>query len=532
MANLESGSVKKPAKAYMKKFSGFSTLKTAFPKFTRLVGAQAGQSTNDGAMSQAELAVLDQLRTIIDPDFGMDIVSCGFIKNLEADTEAGTVTFSMELTTPACPIKDQFEQEAREKVGSLPWVKEVKLTMTAQPVKPIGASDMPGGLSRVRHVIAVSSCKGGVGKSTVSVNLAYSLAMMGAKVGIFDADVYGPSLPTMISPEVDVLMMDADTKMITPVEFEGVKAVSFGYAGQGSAIMRGPMVSGVIQQMLTTADWGELDYLILDFPPGTGDIQLTLCQTVPISAAVIVTTPQKLAFIDVAKGIRMFSKLRVPCVAVTENMSYFEVDGTKHYPFGKGSGEKVQQEFGVPHLIQMPITPDMAAAGDGGRPLVISDPLCDTATRYQELGACVVREVAKLKLALANAVVYDETRKVLVVRPPEAEEGVLYLHPATVRRNDQSASSIDEWTGEQRLRAEDVAEDIEPLSIQTVGNYAVQISWPDGLNQVATFDLLTSLERVIPPSGGDWAELDSKPQAIGEESNAMKILKMAQSSEE
>lgn len=497
--------------------------------------AKTGESANDGAMSTAELAVLDQLRNIIDPDFGMDIVACGFIKNLEADEVTGKVSFEMELTTPACPIKEQFQKEANEYVSQLAWVKQVDLTMTAQPVKALGATDMPGGLKFVKHVIAVSSCKGGVGKSTVSVNLAYTLAMMGAKVGIFDADVYGPSLPTMISPEVDVLMMDAETKMITPIEYEGVKAVSFGYAGQGSAIMRGPMVSGVIQQMLTSADWGELDYLVLDFPPGTGDIQLTLCQTVPISAAVVVTTPQKLAFVDVRKGIQMFAKLRVPCVAVAENMSYFEVDGVKHYPFGKGSGEMIQKEFGVPHLIQMPMTPDLSAAGDGGVPLVMSNPTGDVASRYQELGACVVREVAKLKMALNNAVIYDESRKLLVVRPPETAGEVIYLHPATVRRNDQSAASVDEWTGRPTLRPGDIAEDIAPLSIQTVGNYAVQISWPDGLNQVATFDLLTGLERMVPPSSGEWTALDSSliaaanaPAVVPEKTNAQAIMAAAQ----
>eukprot|EP00238_Polyblepharides_amylifera_P011624 CAMPEP_0196581674 /NCGR_PEP_ID=MMETSP1081-20130531/34933_1 /TAXON_ID=36882 /ORGANISM="Pyramimonas amylifera, Strain CCMP720" /LENGTH=493 /DNA_ID=CAMNT_0041901995 /DNA_START=302 /DNA_END=1783 /DNA_ORIENTATION=+ len=479
-----------------------------------------------GTVSEAELNILDALRTIIDPDFGMDIVSCGFVKNLEADMDTGAVSFSLELTTPACPIKEVFETQARENVEALPWVKDLKLTMTAQASRAPGADSMPGGLAGVRHVIAVSSCKGGVGKSTVSVNLAYTLAMMGAKVGIFDADVYGPSLPTMISPEEKVLMMDPETKMITPVDFEGVKAVSFGYAGQGSAIMRGPMVSGVIQQMLTTTQWGDLDYLILDMPPGTGDIQLTLCQTVPISAAVVVTTPQKLAFIDVAKGIQMFAKLRVPCVSVVENMSYFEVDGTKHYPFGTGSGKQVQEEFGVPFLLQMPITPELSAAGDGGRPLVIQDPTGDVARRYSELGAQVVMEVAKLKRALANAVVYDQTRKVLVVRPPDKNGEVIYLHPASVRRNDRSAASVDEWTGEQILKPSDVAEDIEPMAIQTVGNYAVQISWPDGHNQVATFDLFSELERVVPPKSGEWATLDTK---IGEgdgESNAQRILNM------
>eukprot|EP00240_Pyramimonas_obovata_P012714 CAMPEP_0118923686 /NCGR_PEP_ID=MMETSP1169-20130426/2116_1 /TAXON_ID=36882 /ORGANISM="Pyramimonas obovata, Strain CCMP722" /LENGTH=261 /DNA_ID=CAMNT_0006864703 /DNA_START=98 /DNA_END=880 /DNA_ORIENTATION=+ len=199
--------------------------RVARPTQRSRVRAQAAESANSGSVTEAELAVLDKLRNIIDPDFGQDIVACGFIKNLEANVDTGVVKFDMELTTPACPIKDEFERQAREYVAQLDWVKEVDLTMTAQPVKPLIADDMPAGLKGVRHVIAVSSCKGGVGKSTVSVNLAYSLAMMGAKVGIFDADVYGPSLPTMISPEQDVLMMDPETKMISPVEYEGVSRV-------------------------------------------------------------------------------------------------------------------------------------------------------------------------------------------------------------------------------------------------------------------------------------------------------------------
>ncbi|KAL5973016.1 hypothetical protein ACLOJK_039823 [Asimina triloba] len=267
--------------------------------------------------------VLKALSQIIDPDFGTDIVSCGFVKDLHIDETLGEVSFRLELTTPACPIKDMFEQQANEVVAALPWVSKVNVTMSAQPARPIFAGQLPRGLQTISNIVAVSSCKGGVGKSTVAVNLAYTLAGMGARVGIFDADVYGPSLPTMVSPENRDLeaatFQNPEKRTILPTEYLGVKLVSFGFAGQGRAIMRGPMVSGVINQLLTTTEWypfrfcsemGELDYLVIDMPPGTGDIQLTLCQVVPLTAAVIVTTPQKLAFIDVAKGVRMFSKLK------------------------------------------------------------------------------------------------------------------------------------------------------------------------------------------------------------------------------
>ncbi|GKV06551.1 hypothetical protein SLEP1_g18429 [Rubroshorea leprosula] len=252
---------------------------------------------------------------------------------------------------------EMFEQQANEVVAMLPWVKKVNVTMSAQPARPVFTGLLPPGLRTISNIVAVSSCKGGVGKSTVAVNLAYTLADMGARVGIFDADVYGPSLPTMVSPQYRLLEMNPETKTIIPTEYLGIKLVSFGFSGQGRAIMRGPMVSGVINQLLTTAEWGELDYLIIDMPPGTGDIHLTLCQVVPLTAAVIVTTPQKLSFIDVAKGVRMFSKLKVPCVAVVENMCHFDADGKRYYPFGRGSGSQVVQQFGIPHLFELPIRP-------------------------------------------------------------------------------------------------------------------------------------------------------------------------------
>ncbi|KAF5945776.1 hypothetical protein HYC85_016004 [Camellia sinensis] len=391
--------------------------------------------------------VLKALSQIIDPDFGTDIVSCGFVKDLHIDVASGEVSFRLELTTPACPIKDMFEQQANEVVAAVPWVKKVNVTMSAQPAKPIFSGQLPPGLQTISNIVAVSSCKGGVGKSTVAVNLAYTLADMGARVGIFDADVYGPSLPTMVSPENRLLEMNPEKRTIIPTEYLGVKLVSFGFAGQGRAIMRGPMVSGVINQLLTTTEWGELDYLVIDMPPGTGDYS-TYFMPVPLTAAVIVTTPQKLAFIDVAKGVRMFSKLK------------------------------------------------LSASGDSGMPEVVADPQGEVAKTFQELGVCVVQQCAKIRQQVSTAVTYDRSIKAIRVKVPASDEEFL-LQPATVRRNDRSAQSVDEWTGEQKLQYNDVPEDIEPEEIRPMGNYAVSITWPDGFTQIAPYDQLQTIERLV-----------------------------------
>jgi Mrp family chromosome partitioning ATPase len=501
-------------------------------------------STLQDPSASRAAAVLAALSTIQDPDLGTDIVTCGFVKKLNTDaggtTTPGAVSFTLELTTPACPVKETFRSQAVAAVSALPWVTSVDVAFSAQPLKEEGGGGgggassptptpggRPGGLARVRHLIAVSSCKGGVGKSTVSVGLAWTLAQMGARVGLLDADVYGPSLPTMTAgtpldgegggpphepggaaPPAQrrrVLEMDPTTRALTPLSIAGVACVSFGWAGQGAAIMRGAMVSGLIEQLLTSPAWGDLDYLLVDFPPGTGDIQLTLLQAARFDAAVIVTTPQRLAYVDVAKGVRMFSRLGVPSAAVAENMAFFDApdSGVRYRPFGSGAGGQVAADFGIPHVFSFPITAGISAAGDGGLPLVVSDPAGAVAATFMELGAAVVQEVAKAAGAPRARLESVAGGSVLLYwpRPVSAGGGQAATAPATaphrllpaaVRRVDASARAIDEWTGAPAA-AEGVPDSLKVASLQPVGAYGAQLSWEDGASSLATWDQLDGL---------------------------------------
>jgi ATP-binding protein involved in chromosome partitioning len=349
-------------------------------------------------MSQlTERDVLDALRPIQDPDFKRSIVDLGFVKNLRID--GGNVSFAIELTTPACPVKERFEGEARAAVQKLPGVSSVDVTMTAQTRGSTHASK-PEGLEGVKNVLAVASGKGGVGKSTVAVNLALALAESGAKVGLLDCDVYGPSIPLMLHisgrPQV------TPDKKIHPLMSYGLKLMSIGFlAGENAPVIwRGPMVHGIIRQFLSDVKWGELDYLVLDLPPGTGDAALTICQTAPLAGAVIVTTPQEVALIDARKGLQMFQRVNVPVLGIVENMSFFECDGCgkRHQLFGSGGAERAARELGTDVLGHVPLQPDVVTSGDEGRPTVIAAPDSPAAREIKAIAGLVAR-----KLSLLNA---------------------------------------------------------------------------------------------------------------------------------
>ncbi len=315
-------------------------------------------------------AVLAALSKVQEPELHKDLVSLNMIRDLKV--EGGKVSFTVMLTTPACPLKSQIEREAREAVAALPDVETVEVKLDSS-VPADGR--MRGLLSLpVRNAIAIASGKGGVGKSTVAVNVAVALAQSGARVGLLDADIYGPNVPTMMG--VKKLPPPGEGKLI-PAEAYGVKLMSIGFLVKPDQplIWRGPMLHSAIRQFLSDVDWGELDYLIIDLPPGTGDAQLSLSQSMPLSGGVIVTLPQQVSLDDARRGLEMFRQLNVPIFGVVENMSYLELpDGTRMDVFGSGGGRKLAEETGVPFIGQIPMDPAVREGGDAGKPVVVSRP--------------------------------------------------------------------------------------------------------------------------------------------------------------
>jgi ATP-binding protein involved in chromosome partitioning len=313
--------------------------------------------------------VLNALRAVKDPDLHRDIVALNFVKDLVV--EGGTVRFSIELTTPACPVREELKDAAVKAVrGAFPDLMAVEVEMTSNVQHDNRKKDavLPG----VRNTIAVASGKGGVGKSTVAVNLAVALALDGAKVGLVDADIYGPSIPLMMGitgrPQVRGTRLQ-------PMTNHGVKVMSIGFLvdPMQAVIWRGPMASGAVKQFMSDVDWGELDYLVFDLPPGTGDIQLTLVQTIPLTGAVVVTTPQDISLADARKGFAMFQKVNVPVLGIIENMSYHICPACGHRDniFDTGGGERSAGELGAPFLGAIPLVTQIRVSGDTGRPIVL-----------------------------------------------------------------------------------------------------------------------------------------------------------------
>lgn len=344
---------------------------------------------NESVTREAVLAALSKVQ---EPELHRDLVTLNMIQNLVID--GGKVNFTVVLTTPACPLRGRIEKESREAVLAVPGVETVAVKLDAN----VPADGRQRGLLElpVRNVVAVASGKGGVGKSTVAVNMAVALAQSGAKVGLLDADIYGPNVPTMMGVN-RLPPQDGQGKKMAPAVAYGVQVMSIGFLvkpGQ-PLIWRGPMLHSAIRQFLADVDWAELDYLIIDLPPGTGDAQLSLAQSVPLSGSVIVTLPQQVSQEDALRGLRMFQELNIPILGVVENMSYLELpDGTRMDLFGSGGGEKMAKAAGVPFLGVIPIDPQVREGGDRGAPVVVSRPDSGAAKALHGLSEAVAARLS------------------------------------------------------------------------------------------------------------------------------------------
>jgi ATP-binding protein involved in chromosome partitioning len=317
--------------------------------------------------------VLEALKVVRDPDLNRDIVSLGFIKDLKVD--GGRIGFTIELTTPACPVKDQMRDQARAAVMQIAGVTAVDVHMSArvrEAASPDGArQSLPG----VKNVIAVGAGKGGVGKTTVAVNLAIALAKCGSRVGVIDADIYGPNVPIMLGLKTQ---LTTDGQKIVPAEKYGLQVISMGFLTGDDApiIWRGPMLHGALQQFFREVRWVDLDYLVVDLPPGTGDVALSLSQTVPVAGAIVVTTPQLVSLADSRRAVAMYKKLNIPALGLIENMSFFACRNCGHEAdiFGNGGGERMAEELHVPFLGRIPIYQPIREGGDSGVPILVSEP--------------------------------------------------------------------------------------------------------------------------------------------------------------
>jgi len=460
-----------------------------------------------------------------------DLVGGGCVAEAIAEPNLGIASILVELpVSVSLSTKNEVQQRCEEAVRKIEWVKNPLVVVTAPEGQPeaqltsssssssssssgegAGAGGDPaaadaapvrearrGGLAGVKRVVAVASCKGGVGKSTTAVNLAFSLKNQGLKVGIVDTDVYGPSLPTMVTPVSSTVTFAGGGTDIAPLEAHGVKLMSMGFINpQDSMVVRGARAAPLVEQLLTRTQWGDLDYLIIDMPPGTGDIQLTLSQALSIDAAVIVTTPQRLSFTDVVKGVEMFDKVGIPCVAVVENMAewvdhslvdelkdvmeryeipqeakkdFLDIASKPRKIFGPGHRQRLADMWGIENTYSVPLTETVSQAGDTGTPYVQRHPKAPAAQVFSSLASDVIAEVEMLDSTRQQMpkVEYDVLRNLVVSSLPDGSEES--IAPVELRRRCRSPTNVQEL----------ITEDVRPMEIFPMGNYAVQVLWSDG----------------------------------------------------
>jgi len=461
-----------------------------------------------------------------DPTLSSDIVSLGLVRRVDIDAESG-VSVSIELPTEAASAGagDRLATRCGELLrAELPWVTSVSMEVVLQQATAApatmsalqelasseisaasnGASadsaasgagsddDVAPGVEAVSHIVAVASCKGGVGKSTTAVNLAYALARSGKKVGLVDLDVYGPSLPTMVTPDAPLKL---EGESLLPLEAHGVKLMSMGYINPGVMPLRGAKITPIVQQLVGRTRWGELDYLIVDMPPGTGDVQLTLSQDFRVAAAVLVTTPQRLSFVDVVKGVEMFDKVGIPTVAVVENMSGLKLErladkaealiakhalaeeaaaelrelvGAPQPIFGESHVSRLQEMWGISASYSIPLLSEVASSADGGVPLVVSAPSAAAAVLYEKLATAVDAEVTSLEGRVLPQLFYSQEEGQVIVATPDGS--IQRITPHDLRRRCRSPSNTPDA----------LPDALVPLDFVPMGNYAVSVVWSDG----------------------------------------------------
>jgi len=463
-----------------------------------ILSVQRPLSSSPRAQAEAEESVLSALRSVSVGE--RNIVSAGLVKNLRVNLQHGGVEFT--LASGDSQVLERCRQALS--AAGLHWLTGEPTIRVRQPTRLAGAAPeskaaQQDGLEGVKHIIAVSSCKGGVGKSTVAANLALALSET-SRVGLLDADIYGPSLPTMMvqSNEEWAVTRSSDQTMINPVVLHGVRCMSYGFVApgtggkghggtlsslatsQGAAVLRGPIVSKIVTQLATQTEWGELDYLVIDMPPGTGDIPISLSQQLKLDGAVIVTTPQRLAFVDVVKGLEMFQRLKVPILAVVENMAWFDGDdGKRYFPFGRGHKEQLKSDFGISNSITLPISADTSAAGDSGTPLLVAHRQSNSAMAFREAAQVVQNELladagSSSRCHTATVKLSDD-KEFLIVRFFTASEARQYrIKPRELRRQ---LRKVDDMLGS---KYEELPADLHVVSIHPMGNYAVSILWSDG----------------------------------------------------